>query len=90
MQKINRPLKPFPIDILLLSIDNRQRVTCNIFKFNQLQNKKINFIALSIQNAQNGVFANLSIQNGQKGHLRLSTEPPSRVLGTGCPTGIPP
>jgi len=40
MQKINRPLNLFPIDLLLISIDNRQRVTCKYFKINILKIEK--------------------------------------------------
>ncbi len=40
MQKINQPLNLFPIDLLLLSIDNRQRVTSNHNKINMLQIEK--------------------------------------------------
>jgi hypothetical protein len=39
-QKINRPLNAFPIDLLLISIDNRQRVTCKYFKINMLKIEK--------------------------------------------------
>ena len=34
------PSRPFPIDLLLLSIDNRQRVTRMRFKINMLEIKK--------------------------------------------------
>ncbi len=40
MQKINRPLKPLPIDLLLISIDICQRVTCNVLKINYLKIEK--------------------------------------------------
>ncbi len=63
MKKINRPLKAFPIDILLLSIDNRQRVTCMYFKTNVLQTAKNKKTEISGQFAGNGFFLNLSSQN---------------------------
>ena len=56
MKKIKRPLKLFPIDLLLLSINNRQRVMCKYFIFNKLKNENNENQQLSIQNSQKGRF----------------------------------
>ena len=52
MKKINHLLNPFPIDLLLLSIDICQRVTCKILKINMLKIEKNEKTCLSIQNSQ--------------------------------------
>jgi len=56
MQKINRPLNVVLIDLLLLSIDNRQGVTSMLFKTNEIQIAKNEIRQLSIQNSQKGRF----------------------------------
>jgi len=65
MQKINRPLNLFPIDLLLLSIDNRQRVTSNFLKINMLKIEKMNSLLYQSKIVKKAVFGNLSIGNNK-------------------------
>src|ERR1700722_17487254 len=80
MQKINRPLNlvcsrtkwplgHFPIDLLLLSIDICQEVTCKNFKINTLKiekNKNNNYQSRMVKK---GVFPHLSIGKWPRGHF---------------------
>jgi len=67
MQKINRPLNAFWSVIFLITPVICQQVMCMCFKINTLKIAKNEKTERSGQNAQNGVFGNLSDRNTQKG-----------------------
>jgi len=70
MKKINRPFLLFWSDISLITPDNCQRVTRNIFKINMLQIAKNENTERTGQNDEKGIFGNLSGENDQKGVLK--------------------
>ncbi len=62
----------FWIDILLLSIDICQWVTCIYFKINQLKNEKMKKTGITVQNAGNRDFGDLSSHFAGKGVFNYS------------------